>query len=94
MLYLAGLCIFSVFAVIGLFSLLHQIIRHLYKKIRCRVTIHTKDFEDELEYTIRSVAVNYPEMLINVINDGKNTDNTEILAMLSCQYPQLSIQDI
>lgn len=85
------LCIFSIFAVIGLNSIANELKKKLYKKMCCSVIIHTKDFKNELEYTVRSLVVNYPNLYIDIIDDGGSDENTEILAILKTQYPQIKI---
>ena len=86
------LCLVSVLAVTGAYTLLFYITRLSYKKIPEHIIVHSRDFENEPEYFIRSLIKYFPDTSVTIIHDSKKPDIDTILAMLLCQYDCLSVR--
>lgn len=86
------MCLLSILAVIGAYAIFYDINKHLHQKIPKRIIVHSRDFEDEIEYSIRSLITYYPETEIIVIHNSKNDEILKILTMLTKQYKNLVLR--
>lgn len=86
------MCLISILTVTGAYAILYDVYRKLYKKIPERIIVHSRDFENEIEYSIRSLCTYYPETQIIVICDSTGDEFLKTLNMLAGQYKNLFLR--
>ena len=89
LLFISGL---SVFALLGIYMLVRDIIVLRHNPDPESVVLNVRNCEDDIEYTLRALLVRYPKSRI-VVRDDCSVDKTaEIVRRMANQYERIHIE--
>lgn len=84
--------IVSFFALLGIYYIVREIMGALLKEEPAFVLLTVKNRENDIEYSIRSLLLKYPESDI-IVTDNSSEDKTmEIAGRMSLMYDRVHIR--